>query len=279
MADLQQTIASTVTFSGHGVHSALPSVLKVSPAPANTGVVFIYKGVEVQANYKNVSVSNLCTTLCSSGLDQISIRTVEHVMAAIVGLSIDNLFIEVSAPEVPILDGSALLYVDSFAKVGLVKQEPRSYFVVKQKSRVESEYGFAEFLPYDGTVFDVTIDFPGTIIGRQQMIYDMAKDDFSIEIASARTFGFAKDIEMLWASGLALGSCLENSVVIDTQGSIANASGLRYENEFVRHKLLDAVGDTALIGHRFKGIFHSFCSGHSLNFKAVEKLMEMSKIA
>lgn len=278
MVHLQQTISTRVSFSGHGVHTALPCLLTVSPAPANTGVVFCYKGIEIPANYKNVSVSNLCTTLRSTGSEQISISTVEHIMAAVVGLSIDNLFIEVSALELPILDGSALPYVEAFANAGLVKQEPRNYFVVKQQSRVESDFGFAEFLPYNGTIFDITIDFPGTIIGRQQMMYDMAKDDFSTQIAAARTFGFAKDIEMFWAGGWALGSSLENSVVIDTQGVIANASGLRYENEFVRHKLLDAVGDTALIGHKFKGIFRSFCSGHSLNFKAVEKLMKMSKI-
>lgn len=277
---MQKTIASPIALSGYGVHSGTPSSLVISPAPADNGIVFRCQDVAIAANYQNRYNTSLCTAITSRFEGrQVVLSTIEHLMGAITGLSIDNLFIDVFANELPIFDGSALPYVKSFSKVDIIEQAPRKYLVVKQPVRVETEYGFAEFLPYNGTIFDITINFSNTSIGSQNFVFDMSKDNFARHIAPARTFGFVKDIENLWASGLALGSSMENSVVIGERGEIVNTEGLRFANEPVRHKLLDAMGDTALLGGKFKAIFRSYCSGHSLNLKAVEKLVEMSKIA
>ncbi len=195
-------------------------------------------------------------------------------MAALFGLGIDNVMIEIDGSEVPILDGSAAMFVEAFQQAGI---EPlaakRRYIRVIKPVRIDSGASWAEFQPYDGTRFEIEIDFDSPAIGRQRFAGDVDAEVFCKDIARARTFGFMKDVERLWAAGYALGSSLENSVVIGDDDRIINMEGLRYEDEFVRHKTLDAMGDLALGGARFIGCFRSYRSGHKLNTTALRRLL------
>ena len=195
-------------------------------------------------------------------------------MAALFGLGIDNLLIEVDGAEVPILDGSAAQFVEAIDQAGIeVQGVKRRYIRVLKPVRIESGASWAEFRPYGGTRFEVEIDFESPAIGRQSFASDINDDIFRREISRARTFGFMKDVERLWAAGYALGSSLENSVVIGDDNHIINMEGLRFSNEFVRHKTLDAMGDLALAGARFIGCFRSYRGGHRLNAAALRRLL------
>jgi UDP-3-O-[3-hydroxymyristoyl] N-acetylglucosamine deacetylase len=202
------------------------------------------------------------------------VATVEHVMASLFGLGIDNVMIEVDGTEAPILDGSAALLVEAFDQVGLeLLPVKRRYIRVIKPIRFEHGASWAEFKPYDGTRFEIDIDFESPAIGRQCLELDLSAEIFRREISRARTFGFMKQVEQLWAAGYCLGSSLENSVVIGDDGRIINVEGLRYQNEFVRHKMLDAMGDLALAGARFIGCFRSYRGGHKLNSTALRGLL------
>jgi len=195
-------------------------------------------------------------------------------MATVFGLGIDNLVIEIDGNEVPILDGSAVPFVEAFDQAGLeVLAVKRRYIRIVKPVRIESGASWAEFRPYSGTRFEVEIDFESPAIGRQQFASDINADVFRRDIARARTFGFMKDVERLWAAGYALGSSLENSLVIGDDHRVINMGGLRYPNEFARHKTLDAMGDLALAGARFIGCFRSYRGGHRLNSAAVRRLL------
>ncbi|MEO9338120.1 UDP-3-O-acyl-N-acetylglucosamine deacetylase [Mesorhizobium sp. SB112] len=273
--DRQTTIKSRVSLSGIGVHSGKDVAVHFHPASADTGIVFRgmdSAGQELRALHSEVGSTDLCTMLGDpSGYH---IGTVEHLMAAVFGLGIDNLVIETDGNEVPILDGSAALFVDAFDQVGLeILASRRRYIRVTKPVRIENGASWAEFKPYDGTRFDVTIDFESPAIGRQNFAVDLNADVFRRDLSRARTFGFMKDVERLWAAGYALGSSLENSVVIGEDSRIINMGGLRYPNEFVRHKMLDAMGDLALGGARFIGAFRSYRGGHKLNAAALHRLL------
>jgi len=275
--EYQSTLKSRVSLSGVGVHSGKPVSIHFTPADPDTGVVFHCAGpdgenVEIRGLTTEVGSTDLCTVLGDPA--EAHIATVEHLMATLFGLGIDNVLIEIDGQEVPILDGSAAPLVEAFDQVGLeLLPVKRRYIRVTKPVRFENGVSWAEFRPYDGTRFEIDIDFESPAIGRQRLELDLSAEVFRKEISRARTFGFMKDVERLWAAGYALGSSLENSVVIGDDGRIINIEGLRYPNEFVRHKMLDAMGDLALAGARFIGCFRSYRGGHKLNSTALRGLL------
>ncbi|CAI2933987.1 UDP-3-O-acyl-N-acetylglucosamine deacetylase [Aminobacter sp. P9b] len=272
LQDYQTTLKSRVTLSGIGVHSGKPVAIHFAPADADTGVVFQVVDREFRAIVSEVGATDLCTLLGDPAGQHVA--TIEHLMAALFGLGIDNLLIEVEGAEIPILDGSAAQFVEAIDQVGIeVQGVKRRYIRVLKPVRIESGASWAEFRPYGGTRFEVEIDFESPAIGRQSFASDINDDIFRREISRARTFGFMKDVERLWAAGYALGSSLENSVVIGDDNQIINIEGLRFSNEFVRHKTLDAMGDLALAGARFIGCFRSYRGGHRLNAAALRRLL------
>ncbi|ABM45599.1 UDP-3-O-[3-hydroxymyristoyl] N-acetylglucosamine deacetylase [Bartonella bacilliformis str. Heidi Mejia] len=272
----QSTLKNAVTFEGYGVHSGNVSVVRIYPADIDSGVIFKRCGIDkseqiLRAHASQIGETELSTTLRSG---DVRVETIEHLMAAIAAYGLDNLVIEVSSNEVPILDGSSWQYCQAFEQVGIVQQPAlRSYFIVKKPVRTETKSGFAEFLPFDGCRFDVMIDFSSPAIGKQHLSFDLTSQGFLDDLSRARTFGFVKDIEKLWASGKGLGASLENSLVIGLDNQIINPEGMYFDDEFVRHKMLDAIGDTALLGAPFIGLFRSYCSGHALNSQLVKAVL------
>ncbi|PCH81131.1 MAG: UDP-3-O-[3-hydroxymyristoyl] N-acetylglucosamine deacetylase [Hyphomicrobiales bacterium] len=273
----QITLCERVTMQGVGVHSGKPVSMTIHPGDVNTGIVFLRtdpvtgREFEVPANYKTVLDTRLCTTIGVAGRGMVA--TIEHLMAAFFGYGIDNAIVELDSNEVPVMDGSSRQFLDAFDQAGLKQQSAlRRYLKILKPVRVESGESFGELLPYAGRRFEVEISFDCPTIGTQSFRDEMSPAIFREHISRARTFGFMRDVKTLWANNLALGSSLDNSVVIDDDDSIVNPEGLRYEEEFVRHKTLDAVGDLALAGFQIEGIYRSFRGGHSLNFKVLEAL-------
>jgi UDP-3-O-[3-hydroxymyristoyl] N-acetylglucosamine deacetylase len=273
----QTTIRDRVTIGGFGVHSNVPVSLVLHPADANSGIVFLRTGLPggrerlIEAKWSNVSQTELCTVLSdSSGA---SVSTVEHLLGALAGLNIDNVMIEMDGPEAPIMDGSAAAFVAAIDQVGTIAQSRlRRHLKVLKTVRVERGRGFAELRPADrGFHLDVEIDFATAAIGRQRRAFDVGPATFRSEIARARTFGFVCDVERLWKMGFALGSSLDNSVALDG-GRVLNPEGLRYADEFVRHKALDSVGDLSLAGAPIIGRYRTYMPGHKMNFLALEAL-------
>ena len=215
--------------------------------------------------------TSLSTVLGDAGTGQIA--TVEHLLAAISGLGIDNIEIEIDGDEVPIMDGSAEAFVDAIEQVGVISQAARRrYIKVLKPIRVEAGGAVAELRPHDGRQIEVEIDFDSEVIGRQAYVYDLERGDFREELARARTFGFMRDVERLWAGGFALGASFDNTVVLG-DGEVMNPEGLRYSDEFARHKALDAVGDLMLAGAPILGAYRSVRGGHRLNCAMVAALM------
>jgi UDP-3-O-[3-hydroxymyristoyl] N-acetylglucosamine deacetylase len=275
--EYQTTLKSRVSLSGVGVHSGKQVSIHFSPADADTGVVFncvseSEDGREIRALVSEIGGTDLCTVLGDPA--GVHVATVEHLMAALFALGIDNVAVDMNGSEVPIMDGSSQMFVDAFELVGVrTLGVKRRYIRVLKPIRIEKGGSWAEFLPYDGTRFEIEIDFESKAVGRQVFAGDVEADVFKREVARARTFGFMKDVERLWAGGYALGSSLENSVVIGDEDQIINLEGLRYRDEFVRHKTLDAMGDLALAGARFIGCFRSYRGGHKLNVSALRRLL------
>lgn len=274
--DYQTTLKSRATLTGTGVHSGNSVTVHFLPADADTGVVFqLSNGSEdreFRALVSEVGATDLCTMLGDPAGEHIA--TVEHLMATLFGLGIDNVVIEIDGHEVPILDGSAMAFVEAIDQAGIDSLPvKRRYIRLVKPVRIENGASWAEFRPYDGTRFEIEIDFESPAIGRQLFASDMNADIFRRDIARARTFGFMKDVERLWAAGYALGSSLENSLVIGDDNRVINMGGLRYPNEFVRHKTMDAMGDLALAGARFIGCFRSYRGGHRLNAAALRRLL------
>ena len=275
----QTTLRDRAAIHGVGVHSAAPAQVVLHPARIDTGVIFLRTGLSggrerlLEAKRGNVTHTSLSTTLGdASGA---SICTVEHLLAALSGLRIDNVVIEIDGPETPIMDGSAIDFVRAIDSVGVAQQARlRRYIKIVKPIRVDHDGGFAEFLPAEnGFRLDIEIDFESPAIGRQRRVFDLDPTTFRREIARARTFGFLSDVQALWQAGYALGSSLENSVAIDGD-AILNPEGLRYADEFVRHKALDAVGDLSLAGAPIIGLYRTYRPGHKLNALALEALFE-----
>lgn len=272
----QSTIARSVFLSGIGVHNGERASIALHPADPNTGIQFRKtaaggQSVSIPALVSAVSNTDFCTAV---GCDRHEVATIEHLMAALYASGIDNVTIDVESDEIPVLDGSAAPFLQALEEAGIDQQDaPRRYIRVKKAVRIESGASWAEFRPYQGTRFEVEIDFSCPTIGRQRYAGDVSAESFKRELSRARTFGFLRDVERLWASGHALGSSLENTVVIGHNDQPINPEGLRYSDEFVRHKALDAVGDLALAGAQFIGCFRSYRGGHALNAKALRMLL------
>jgi UDP-3-O-[3-hydroxymyristoyl] N-acetylglucosamine deacetylase len=271
----QTTIAREIEVTGTGVHSGAPVSVTLHPAAADTGLRFIVtkRGrvvAEIAATVENVKNLTLCTVLGNDA--GITVSTVEHLLAALRGLAVDNCVMEIDSKEVPIMDGSAAPFVELIDAVGLRElAAPRKYIKVLRPVRVEEGDSWGEILPHAGFHLDVEIDFPSSVIGRQRISHEMSPGVFRNEICRARTFGFMSDVERLWKAGLALGANLNNTIAIG-ENKIMNREGLRYPQEFVRHKMLDAVGDLALAGKPLLGAFRSVRGGHRLNSAVLQAL-------
>ena len=277
-AGAQRTLADRVTIEGRGVHSNAPVTLTLHPADPNSGIIFLRtnlagsRDVEIRASWEKVSATALCTVL--GDLNGAYVSTVEHLMAALRALGIDNVLVELDGPELPIEDGSSAPFIAAIDRVGTITQAARRRYIrVLKPVRVESKGAFGELRPYDGFRYDVTIDFDTPVIGRQSIAFDLTEGYFRKELSRARTFGFLKDLETMLKMGFARGSSLENSVAI-SEDRVLNPEGLRYANEFVRHKALDAIGDLSLAGAPLLGAYRSYKGGHRLNFAMLHTLFE-----
>ncbi len=271
---LQKTLRKRVQVTGVGLHSGQPCSLTFVPAPANSGVHFVRSdlpsrpSVKVQA--ESVSATGYATTL--SGPD-FSIATVEHCLSALSALRVDNLFIELDGPEIPICDGSAKDFLQAIQSVGLIEQEqPRKYCYITQPLYFSEGDKQAYVVPYHGLRLTVTIDFPHPQIGREKLDLDVNEVSFAREIAPARTFGFLKDLEDLKSRGLALGGSLDNAIGLDDT-QILNPEGLRFTDEFVRHKALDALGDLVTLSMPMMGHLVLYKAGHDIMNKLVRKII------
>ncbi|MES9995518.1 UDP-3-O-acyl-N-acetylglucosamine deacetylase [Desulfovibrio aminophilus] len=263
---LQTTIRKTVRCKGIGLHSGKQVELTLRPAPEDTGILFSVRNGSGSAflapNPSLVVDTGLATTL---GNGQESVATVEHLLAAIRGLSIDNIHVEVQGREVPIMDGSAGSFVYLLNQAGVrALAKPRRVLALKAPINFESQGRFIKAEPFNGFRVGYTIEFAHPLIGRQHLAWEGSPRAFAADLAKARTFGFLKEVDYLHANGLALGGSLDNAIVLD-EYNVLNADGLRYKDEFVRHKLLDFVGDMAIMGMPLHGSFEVFASGHALN--------------
>jgi UDP-3-O-[3-hydroxymyristoyl] N-acetylglucosamine deacetylase len=273
----QRTLKASIGCVGIGLHSGLRVNMTLRPAPVDHGIVFRRTdlGIDIPARFDHVVDNRLATVL---GLDDGTARigTVEHLMAALAGSLIDNAVIEVDGPELPILDGSAAPYLFLLDCAGSVEQElPRTVIQVHRRVRVSDGDAFAELRPAapgsPGLDMAMSIDFSAPAIGRQALSLDLTPDNFRRELARARTFTLAQEIEQMRAAGFALGGSLDNAVVVD-EARVLNPAGLRMPDEFARHKLLDAVGDLALAGAQLCGRFIAHRSGHALNNRLLHAL-------
>ncbi len=273
----QRTLKNIIRATGVGLHTGKKIYLTLHPAPVDSGVIFrrvdLDPPLEIKANPENVGDTSLSTTLVSDG---VRISTVEHLLSAMAGLGIDNAYVDVSAPEVPIMDGSAGPFVFLVQSSGIVEQNAAKKFIRIIKSvKVKEGDKWARFDPFDGFKVGFMIDFDHPVFkaGPQKAELDFSTTSFVKEISRSRTFGFMRDFEALRSRNLALGGSLDNSIAVD-EHRILNEDGLRYEDEFVKHKILDAIGDLYLLGHSLIGAFSGYKSGHSLNNKLLRKLLE-----
>ena len=274
----QTTLRDHATVFGVGVHSGLSATLALHPADANTGIVFVRAATdehperEIRADIRAVKSTELQTVLGDSTGPLCS--TAEHLMSALRGLGVDNAIVELDGPEVPIMDGSAESFVAAIDQAGITTlNAPRRYIEVLKTVRVQDGGAVGELRPYaNGFRVEAEIEFDNPMVGRQAMALDVTPDSFRKEVAKARTFGFMRDVAKLWGAGYALGASFENTLVV-TEDRILNPSGLRYADEFVRHKILDAVGDLALAGAPLLGAYRTKKGGHRLNYAVVSALM------
>lgn len=277
-AGCQTTLRDRVSIDGFGVHSGLPVTLSLHPADANTGIVFVRPGNEggyereIRADVRAVSATEFATVLSDSAGPLVS--TAEHVLAALRGLGVDNVIIELDGSEAPILDGSAAPFVAAIDQAGVVSQSaPRRYIQILKPVRVVKGDAVGELRPYArGFRIEAEIGFDHPLIGRQSLAVDLGPTSFRRDIARARTFGFLRDVEKLWSAGYALGASFENTLVV-SDDRVLNPDGLRFADEFVRHKVLDAIGDMALAGAPLLGAYHTMRGGHRLNYAVLSALI------
>ncbi len=268
----QRTLKQETSFEGIGLHTGRYAKVRLKPAPRDTGIIFTRtdKDIALKASMGSVSDTAFSTTL---GYDGVKIRTVEHILAALSGLGIDNLIVEVNGPEIPILDGSSIELISLILNSGIAKQGKKRPFL-----RITNPVFFADgqaeiaAFPYDGRRITYRIHFNHHLLGEQNLSLEISEENFVKEIAPARTFGFLKDVEYLKANGFAKGGSLENAIILGSDG-ILNASGLRFKDEFVRHKILDLIGDFSLIGFPIYGHIIANKSGHTANLKFLKKLI------
>ena len=272
---MQKTIKKSVTFTGAGVHLGRPVRVNIKPAPINHGLVFKRLDVvdhksRIAANFQNIHKGELCTSLTNKF--GVSVKTVEHLLAALSGLGIHNALIETDNEEIPILDGSSLMFVQSLNKAGISNQNQALQFCsIKKTIIVENKNGWVKLEPLDVLKLTVSIDYPDTCIGKQNLSLLITDKSFENELCDNRTFCLKKDIKNMRSRGLALGGSLDNAIVVDGY-NVINPSGLRRKDEFVRHKMLDALGDLTLSGLPVIGHYSSFCGEHNLNNQLLIKL-------
>jgi len=277
-AGRQTTLREQVRVAGIGVHSGSPVAVMLHPAEADSGIIFWRTGVdgrkdrELPAHFRSVTATEFATVLGDQNGPAVS--TTEHVLAALYGLGVDNAIVEVDGPEVPIMDGSAAPFVEAIDQAGVVTMSaPRRCIKVLKPVRVTANGCFGELRPHArGLRVEAEIEFDHPLIGRQAFAIDVEPNLFRSELARARTFGFMKDVAKLWSAGYALGASFENTVVV-AENRILNAEGVRFADEFVRHKTVDAIGDLALVGAPLIGTYQSVRGGHKLNHAVVSALM------
>ncbi len=264
----QRTLKNATKTIGVGLHTGARVELHLRPAAPDAGIVFhrvdLPQTVSIAARADNVGDTRLSSTL---KLGDASVSTVEHLMSALAGLGIDNLHVDVAGPEIPIMDGSAGPFVFLLQSAGITEQPaPKRYLRIKAPVEVRDGDKWARFEPFDGFRLDFTIDFPHPLFGSENrhVAVDFAATSYAKEVARARTFGFMQDVEAMREAGLALGGSLQNAIVLD-ETRVLNSEGLRYDNEFVKHKVLDAIGDIYLLGHPLIGQYTAYKSGHALN--------------
>ncbi|APX93620.1 UDP-3-O-[3-hydroxymyristoyl] N-acetylglucosamine deacetylase [Halomonas sp. 1513] len=272
----QRTLKNTIRATGVGLHSGEKVYLTLRPAPPNTGIIFVRTDLEPQvmipARAENVTDTTMCTALSQDG---VKVATVEHLMSAFAGLGIDNAFVDVSAPEVPIMDGSAGPFVFLIQSAGIDEQQAAKKFIrIKREIVVREDDKEARFLPHNGfkVAFAIDFDHPVSELREQTTTVDFSTTSFVKEVSRARTFGFMRDLEFLRSHNLALGGSLDNAIVVDDY-RIVNEGGLRYDDEFVKHKVLDAIGDLYQLGYSLIGEFRGIKSGHALNNQLCREML------
>ncbi|MBZ5565894.1 MAG: UDP-3-O-acyl-N-acetylglucosamine deacetylase [Acidobacteriia bacterium] len=271
--DFQQTVASSVVISGIGLHTGVKVSVRLCPAPANTGIIFKridLEGFRIEASSRHIARVSYATSLMKKG---VLISTTEHLLSALAGLRLDNVMVEIDNLELPILDGSARPFVEALAKAGVRRQRARRMHVKVLKT-VEIAEGGKRIAVHPSETLRMTyrINFPHPLIGQQELEFTPGVDDYAREIAPARTFGFIEEVEMLRRSGLIRGGSLENAVVLTREG-VLNPAGLRFPNEFCRHKMLDLIGDLALLGRPLIGQVIAERAGHALHAQLVSQLL------
>ncbi|MBI4716121.1 MAG: UDP-3-O-acyl-N-acetylglucosamine deacetylase [Nitrospirae bacterium] len=268
----QQTIQKSISCKGVGLHSGVESTLTLMPAPPNTGVILVRRdqGVTIPAHVDEVVTSVFSSSV---GRDDVEIRTVEHLLAALAGLHVDNLYVEVDGPEIPIMDGSASPFVRLLRQAGILQQEEiRTHLKIVEPLEVSEGDRYIRIEPSSYPEITYTLEFDHSLLPYQVFRHAYSPEGFSREIAPARTFGFLKDVERLQAGGFALGASLQNVVVLGGD-RVLNQEGLRYSDEFIRHKVLDLIGDLFLLGVPFVGHVKACRSGHALNNRLVSTLL------
>ncbi|MDP7142989.1 MAG: UDP-3-O-acyl-N-acetylglucosamine deacetylase [Alphaproteobacteria bacterium] len=273
---MQHTLKTSVTFDGVGLHSGCDVTMTVHPAEAGHGIVFVRTDVTdsraqaIAARWDAVVDTKLCTVIGNE--DGVTLGTIEHLMAALRGCAIDNALIEINGPEVPVMDGSSVAFVEKFDETGFVRQDaPRRAIRVLKEVEVTVEGKKVALKPADIATFSGFIDFDHPLIGNQKYEIKLLNGNFRHDLADARTFGFAHEVEALRKMGLALGGSLDNAIVLDSE-KVLNAQGLRYSDEFIRHKLLDAIGDLYLAGGPLLAAYEGEKSSHDLNNKLLHAL-------
>ncbi len=268
----QRTIQKPVEIVGIGLHKGVPVKLRLEPLGENSGIVFYRsdKGVSIKLSPENVVDTKMATVIGKNG---VVVSTIEHLMSAVYSFGIDNLRIVLDNDEIPIMDGSAVSFVMMIKEAGIKELEANKKFIkITKEVRIEEGSKFAILKPSEKISFDFEINFNHPVIGREKYRFDFSTKNYIEEISKARTFGFLKEVQYLRSIGLALGGSLENAIVLDDKG-ILNDS-LRFPDEFVRHKILDAIGDMSLLGANFIGAYEAFASGHHLNHLLTLKLAE-----
>ncbi|NLD09262.1 MAG: UDP-3-O-acyl-N-acetylglucosamine deacetylase [Xanthomonadaceae bacterium] len=278
----QRTIKEVIKSTGIGLHSGKKVYLTFYPAGADHGIVFRRSDISgapgIKVSATSVVSTQLATTISTDEMPEANISTVEHVMAALCGLGIDNILIEVSAPEVPIMDGSSAPFVYLLQSAGIVGQDaPKRFIKIKKAVEYRHEDKFAKLLPHDGFMLDFTIDFNHPVLDQTapRHVCEFSSQYFIEEISRARTFGFMRDLEKMRELNLALGGSVDNAIVVDDY-RILNKDGLRYQDEFVRHKVLDAVGDLYQLGYPILGKFVGYKAGHMMNNMLIRELVKDS---
>ncbi len=272
----QRTIAKSVDLVGIGLHKGVPVQMRLEPLPKNSGIIFYRKdkNVKIPLSPENVIDTKMATVI---GKDGVSVSTIEHLMSAVYSYGIDNLLITLDNDEVPIMDGSAIAYCMLLDEACLrIQNAPKKVLKIKKEIKVQDGSKYALLRPSDRFALDFTIDFDHPVIGKQHCRFEFDLRSYIEQIARARTFGFLHQVQYLRSQGLALGGSLDNAIVLDEK-RVLNPEGLRYEDEFVRHKILDAIGDLSLLGMAVMGEYEAYAASHHLNHLLTQKILEDSR--